>query len=160
MNKANFIPFLALCFIFSSCSKECDEPDIGSINAFYFEMKSEGEDGFTEEQLESLYIVRFVPYSEPLIADTMYLNGRFPDGDGKFHINDEFPFLNIQSPYYPTFGYMVVEPETGFVGNIENLELKGEYDGDCNYRNIDKKFTFNGEEHNYGGEKRFFTITR
>lgn len=156
-------PF-AIILVFSAllsgaCSKECNEPDIQKINALYFELKKGGEDGFTQEQLDSAFIVRFVPFSQPLIADTMYLYGKYTDGDGRFFINDEFPFLNYQSPYFPTFGYMVVDPLTGFVGTIENIDLKGEYDGDCHYENLDKNFTYNGEPYNYGGSEEYFLIT-
>lgn len=143
-----------------SCTEECDEPDIQKINALYFELQQGGEDGFTEAELDSVYIVRFVPYSEPLVADTTYLYGLYPEGEGRFFINDDFPFLNYQSPYFPTYGYMVVEPTTGFVATIDNIELKGEYDGDCDYRNLEKRFTYNGEAHDYGGSQAYFPITR
>lgn len=151
---------ISLLFGAASCSEKCDEPDIGMINALYFELKQGGENGFSEEELDSIYIVRFVPFSEPLVADTAYIGGEYPAGEGKFYINNEYPFFNYQSPYFPTYGYMVVDPTTGFVGNIENIELTGQYDGDCGYRNLEKKFTYNGEEFDFGGTQAYFTITR
>ena len=160
MSRFFFLPLIFAAMVAGGCSKECDEPDIAKINALYFEMQMGGEDGFTQEELDEIFIVRFVPYSQPLIADTMYVQGNFPNGPGRFFINDEYPFLNFQSPYFTTYGYMIVQPSTGFVGNIENIKLKGEYDGDCNYKNVDKKFTFNGEDHNTGGGENYFVIAK
>ena len=53
----------------------------------------------------------------------------------------------------------MVDPTTGYVGNIENIELEGEYDGDCGYNNLAKKFTFNNEEVDLGGTQNFYLIT-
>ncbi|MEM9052747.1 MAG: hypothetical protein AAGC47_11895 [Bacteroidota bacterium] len=144
--------------IFIGCSEECDDPDISAINALYFEC-DQGDDGFTQEGINELFVVRFVPFSEPLVADTVFLNGNFPSGPGRFFINDEFPFINTQSPYFTIYGYQVVDPTTGYVGTIENIELEGEYDGDCGYNNIAKKFTFNTEEVDMGGTQEFYLIT-
>lgn len=152
--------FIALILGFASCGKKCDEPDIQAINALYFELKQGGDDGFTDEALDEVYIVRFVPFSEPLVADTAYPNGNFPSGKGRFFINDEFPFINNQSPYFTVYGYLVVDPTTGYVGSIENIELVGEYDGDCGYNNIEKFFTFNGEEVDMGGTQDFYLIAQ
>lgn len=160
--KTNFFsPFLVLgLFFLGACSEECDEPDIQAINALYFELKQGGDDGFNEEELDQLYVVRFVPFSEPLVADTVYLEGNYPEGEGRLFINDEFPFLNSQSPYFTVYGYMLIDPTTGYVGNIENIELTGEYDGDCGYNNLEKKFTFNGEEVDMGGTQDYYLVTR
>ncbi|MCH2216028.1 MAG: hypothetical protein MK086_12740 [Flavobacteriales bacterium] len=149
-------PLLILNFV--GCSEECDDPDVAAINALYFEC-DQGADGFSEEALNELFIVRFVPFSEPLVADTVFLNGDFPSGKGRFFINDQFPFVNGQSPYFTIYGYQVVDPTTGYVGNIENIELEGEYDGDCGYNNLAKKFTFNNEEVDLGGTQNFYLIT-
>jgi len=151
---------LMLLLVFAACSKECDEPDIQAINALYFELKEGGDDGFSEKALDELYIVRFVPFSEPLVADTVYLQGNYPSGRGRLFINDEFPFINNQSPYYTIYGYLIIDPTTGYVGSVENIELKGEYDGDCGYNNLEKKFTFNGEEVDMGGTEDFYLVTQ
>lgn len=160
--KTRFISLFSISWVLflSACSEECDEPDIQAINALYFELKQGGEDGFTQEALDQLYVVRFVPFSDPLVADTTYLNGNYPEGEGRLFINDEFPFLNSQSPYFTVYGYMLIDPTTGYVGNIENIELKGEYDGDCGYNNLEKKFTFNGEEVDMGGSQDYYPVSQ
>jgi hypothetical protein len=152
------LPILAIWM--ASCSEECDEPDIQEINALYFELKQGGDDGFTEKGLDEVFLVRFVPFSEPLVADTVFLQGNYPLGEARFLVNDEFPFTNNQSPYFTTYGYLIVDPTSGFVGSIENIELKGEYDGDCGYNNLEKKFTFNGEAQDMGGTTDYFLVTQ
>ncbi len=157
-NSFSLLFFLFVIGLTVSCSKECDEPDIQAINALYFELV-EGEDGFTPEAIDQIYIVRFVPFSEPFVADTLFLEGNYPSGRGKFFINDVFPFVNSQSPYFTIYGYLIVDPTTGYVGNVENISLLGEYDGDCGYNNLEKNFTFNGEEVDMGGSQAFFPVS-
>jgi hypothetical protein len=147
---------LAVAF-FSACSKKCDEPDIQAINALYFEL-DQSSDGFTPEALDEIFIVRFVPFSEPLLADTVYLDGIYPSGSGRFYINDEFPFVNSQSPYYTIYGYIIVDPTTSYGGVVENISLEGEYDGDCDYDNIAKRFTFNTDTVDMGGTQDFYLV--
>jgi len=153
-----FICLVALSTAFFGCSEDCDEPDIAAINALYFEL-DRGPDGFSEEALDEVFIVRIIPFSDPLVADTVFLQGNFPSGRGRFFINDEFPFVNTQSPYFTIYNYLVVDPTTSFGANIETIELEGEYDGDCGYNNIAKRFTYNGVEMDMGGSQEFFLIT-
>jgi len=152
-----FLAFLSIA-IFSACSKKCDEPDIQAINALYFELDQSSE-GFTDEALDQIFIVRFVPFSEPLLADTVYLNGIYPSGRGRFYINDEFPFVNNQSPYFTIYGYIIEDPTTSYAAIVENIELEGEYDGDCGYNNISKQFTVNNDTLNMGGTQEYYLIT-
>lgn len=144
--------------IFSACSKKCDDPDVQAINALYFEL-DQGPGGFTDEALDEIFIVRFVPFSEPLLSDTAFLEGNYPSGRGRFYINDEFPFVNRQSPYFTIYGYTIVDPTTSYGGVIENIELVGEYDGDCDYNNISKRFTFNNDSIDMGGTQDFYLVT-
>lgn len=160
MKKSLYISLFLVAFAFSACTEECDEPDIQAINALYFELQNGGENGFSPEELDAVFFVRFIPFSEPLIADTLYPNGLYPNGEGRFFINDTYPFTNDQSPYYTVYGYMVVEPTTGYVANIENIELGGEYDGDCGYNNTLKKFTVNNDTIDVSGSQAFFPLTR
>lgn len=160
MKRRNYILLILATIAFSACTKKCEEPDIQAINALYFELQNGGEDGFNSDELNAIYFVRFIPFSEPLIADTLYANGLFPDGEGKFHINDTYPFTNDQSPYYTVYGYLVVEPTTGFVANIENIELGGEYDGECGYTNLKKRFTLDGDTIDVSGSQSFVQLTR
>lgn len=159
--KASILLLSALvAFLFSSCAKECDEPDIQRLNALFFELKQGGDDGFSSEELDEVYFVRYVQESDPLIADTFYTEGVFPEGIAKFIINDTYPFSNAQSPYYVVFGYQIVVESSGFTSNIENIELLGEYDGDCGYNNTQKAFDLDGEAMDRAGSMEFLQITK
>lgn len=154
----SLIIFLSAALFFCACSKKCDDPDVQAINSLYFEL-DQSADGFTPEALDEIFIVRFIPFSEPLLADTVYLNGNYPSGEGRFYINDDFPFVNNQSPYFTIYGYIIVDPTTSYGGVIENISLQGEYDGDCNYNNISKLFTFNTDTVDMGGTQDFYLVT-
>ncbi|NEN24449.1 hypothetical protein G3O08_13135 [Cryomorpha ignava] len=160
MKKTSILLLVLAALSFGACSEKCEEPDIQAINALYFELQNGGDNGFSAEELDAIFFVRFIPFSEPLIADTLYPNGIYPEGEGRFLINDSYPFNNDQSPYYTVYGYMVVEPTTGYVANIENIELGGEYDGDCGYINTRKRYTVNGDTIDVSGSQVFVPLTR
>src|SRR5690606_1861369 len=160
MKKRKYLLLTLTVLTFGACSEKCEEPDIQAINAIYFELQNGGENGFSAEELDAVYFVRYIPFSEPLIADTLIPNGFFPEGEGRFLINDTYPFNNSQSPYFTVYGNLVVEPTTGYVANIENIELKGEYDGDCGYFNTKKRFTLNGDTIDVSGSQEFTPLTR
>jgi hypothetical protein len=144
----------------SSCVEKCEEPDIQRINSLRFELDIDGENGFFSSEIEDVYLVRFVPFTDPLIADTFMLNGFFPEGPGKFLINDDFPFRNAVPPFFPVFGYQVVDPNTEYVATIENIQLRGEYTGECDYVNLERSFVFNGDSIDMGGTEDFFLISQ
>lgn len=159
--KASIILFSAVAALFlTSCVDECDEPDVQRLNSLFFELKQDGEDGFTPEELDEVYFVRYVQKSEPLIADTFYTEGSYPEGEGRFVINDTYPFVNNQSPYFVVFGYQVVVESAGYTANIENIELLGEYDGDCGYTNTQKAFDLDGEAMDMAGSTEFLELTK
>ncbi len=160
MKTQFFYSLLAIGFLAISCAKECDEPDIQRINSLYFELKQGGSDGFDEDEIDELYFVRYVPNSEPLIADTFYTGGVFPEGGTKFLINDEYPFRNNEAPYYVVYGYEIVVESDGYATIIEEIELGGEYDGDCGYTNTKKAFKLNGEDFDQAGSQEFVLITK
>lgn len=150
------IAFLAIC----ACTEKCDEPDIDYINGLQFELLDHGDAGFSTGALDSIYFVRYIPFSEPLIADTAFPEGFYSDGDNKFTINDNYPFFNDQSPYFTTFGYMVIDPTTGFVANIYDIHLSGMYDGDCGYINTGKTFILNNDTIDVSGSNAYVLITK
>lgn len=160
MDRRILLLFIITTLGFNACSEKCDEPDIGAINGLYFELQQGGENGFTPEELNQIYFVRFIPFSEPLIADTFYAQGSYPLGLGKFVINDSYPFRNEQSPYYTVYGYQVVDPVTSFAANIENIKLGGQYDGDCGYDNTLKTYTLNGDSVDMSGSMAYYPITQ
>ena len=160
-NRTFYFAILLLVFsLGSSCIEKCDEPDIQRINSLRFELDIDGENGFFLSEIEDVYLVRFIPFTDPLIADTFMLNGVFPEGPGKFLINDEFPFRNAAPPFFPVFGYQVVDPNTEYVGTIDNIQLLGEYTGDCDYVNLQRSFFFNGDSVDMGGSEAFFLISQ
>lgn len=154
-----FLYFL-LALISISCEQKCDEPDIERINSIYIQLKQGGSDGFSASELDSIYFVRYVPGSNPIIADTAYPDGYFPEGEGKFLINDTYPFINEEPPYWVVFGYEIVEPSSDFSTKIEGIDLKGMYDGDCGYNNVKKTFLVDSQEVDMSGSQEFYLITR
>jgi len=160
MRIFNSIFFLFVLLVLLSCEEKCDEPDIEKINSLYIELKQGGSDGFFEDELNSIYFVRYVPNSNPFVADTAYPNGFFPEGEGKFLINDTYPFRNETPPYWVVFGYEIVDPTTEFSTRIQDIELEGMYDGDCGYTNIKKTFTVDSQLVDMSGSQDYFLITR
>lgn len=145
----------------ASCEKPCDEPDIDRLNGLKLELPTKGEDAFTEEELADLMFVRYVPFSDPLIGDTFFVNGNnLVEGPGKFIINDAFPFTNETSPYFVTYNYIIEGFTAAFFAEIENITLKGEYTGDCDYINEQKSFILNGDSIDLGGQEDFFELQR
>ncbi len=145
----------------ASCEKPCDEPDIGRLNGLKLKVPTKGEDAFTEEELADLMFVRYVPFSDPLIGDTLFVNGNnLVEGPGKFIINDEFPFTNQTAPYFVTYNYIVEGFTAAFFAEIENITLRGEYTGDCDYINMEKRFVLNGDSLDLGGQEDFFVLPR
>lgn len=160
MRTRTFLSLVLAIFLFAACEEKCDDPDISAINALYFELKQGGENGFSPEELNQVYFVRFIPFSNPLIADTLYPNGSYPGGVGKFFINNTYPFRNAQSPYFPVYGYMVIEPSSNYVDTIQNIDLGGRYDGDCGYDNILKTYTINSDSVDMSGSQAYYLLTK
>lgn len=155
-----FYFILAVAIFAIGCTEKCEEPDISQINSLYIELKKGGEDGFTDTELDSIIIVRYVPNSAPLIADTLVTNGDFPLDDNKFPINDEYPYVNATPPYWVVFGYEIIETTSLFSTRIEGIELDGEYDGECDYTNLKKTFLVDSNEVDMTGSTDFYQITR
>jgi hypothetical protein len=156
----HFVLVLGLLMFWSACLEKCEEPDIQRINSLRFELDIDGENGFFSFEIEDVYLVRFIPFTDPLIADTFMLNGVFPEGPGRFLINDNFPFRNATPPYFTAFGYKVVDPNTVWEGTIDNITLRGEYTGDCDYVNLQRSFFFQGDSIDMGGSEEFFLISQ
>jgi len=149
------------CFATVSCEKVCDEPDIDRLNGLRFQLPVEGPDAFTEEELADLMFVRYVPFSEPLVGDTIFVNGNnLVEGPGRFIINDGFPFVNSSAPYFVTYDYIIEGFTAAFFAQIESITLKGEYTGDCEYINQQKSFFLNGDSLDLGGQESFFELPR
>lgn len=144
-----------------SCDKVCDEPDINRLNGLKFQLPVEGPDAFTEEELADLMFVRYVPFSEPLVGDTIFVDGNnLIEGPGRFIINDDFPFTNASAPYFVIYDYIVEGFTAAFFVQIESIVLKGEYTGDCEYFNEQKSFFLNGDSIDLGGQEEFFVLPR
>lgn len=155
-----FFLSVLLFTLLNSCVEDCDEPDVLRINSLAFELKQGGEDGFSQEALNGIYYVRYVPSTEPLVADTLFANGAFPEGNGRFLINDQFPFRNDQSPYFNVYNYIVVDPTSDFAADIEFIVLGGFYDGECGYTNTKKQFVLDGDSLDLAGSTDFYLLTR
>jgi len=160
MKLFNSIFSVIVLLALASCEQKCDEPDIERINSVHIQLKEGGSDGFTEGELNDIFFIRYVPNSNPLVADTSYPNGFFPEGDGRFLINDSYPFRNEEPPYWVVYGYEIVEPNSGFRTRIQDIELEGMYDGDCGYNNIKKTFTVDSIPVDMSGSQDFYVVTK
>lgn len=162
MKTTLFSCFLFVLFIaVTSCEKKCDEPDIDRLNGLRFQLPVEGPDAFTEEELADLMFVRYVPFSDPLVGDTIFVDGNnLIEGPGRFIINDDFPFTNASAPYFVTYDYAVEGFTAAFFVQIERIVLEGEYTGDCDYINEQKSFFLNGDSLDLGGQEDFYELPR
>ena len=160
MKFSSLLFFCLVLFGLSNCTERCEEPDIERINSLFFELKQGGDDGFSSEELDSVYFVRFVPFSDPLIADTIFPNGFYPEGEGRFLINNSFPISNQQAPYYPVYSYQIIEPTSNFTTVVGDITLQGAYLGDCDYENTLKAFKVDGDSINMPGSMDFYLLTR
>lgn len=153
--------FVGLLLISVACKETCDEPDIDRINGLKFQLPIEGEDAFTSEELADLMFVRYVPFSDPLIGDTVFVNGNLlEEGPGRFIINDFFPFRNASAPYFVIYNYIIEGFTAAYFAEITNITLRGEYDGECNYNNLQQSFFLNGDSLDLGGTTDFFVLPR
>jgi len=160
MKISNPTYLLIVLLALYSCDQKCDEPDIERINSIYIELKQGGSDGFSEEELDNIFFIRYVPNSNPLVADTAYPQGFYPEGNNKFLINDSYPFRNETPPYWVVFGYEIIEPSSGFSTRIQDIDLEGMYDGDCGYNNVKKTFTVDSVPVDMSGSQEFYVVTK
>jgi hypothetical protein len=145
----------------TSCEEACDEPDIDRINGLKLQIPIEGEDAFSTQELSDLLFVRYVPFSDPLIGDTLFVNGNLlEEGPGRFIINDNFPFRNAGAPYFTTYDYFIEGFTAAFFVQIERITLQGEYDGECEYFNTQQSFFLNGDSLDLGGTDDFLVLPR
>ncbi len=144
-----------------SCKEVCDEPDIDRINGLKLQLPVEGPDAFTESELADLMFIRYVPFTEPMIGDTVFVNGNLlEEGPGRFIINDFFPFRNTSAPYFVTYNYIIEGFTAAYYAEIERIVLLGVYDGECNYTNLQQSFFLNGDSLDLGGIDEFFVLPR
>lgn len=161
LHKAFYSLFVCAVIGLSACKEVCDEPDIDRINGLKLALPVEGPDAFTEQELADLIFIRYVPFSDPLIADTVFVNGNtLVEGPGRFIINDFFPFRNATAPFFVTYHYIIEGFTAAFFAEIENIQLRGAYDGECNYTNLQQSFFLNGDSLDLGGSEDFFELPR
>lgn len=152
---------VVIALLLSGCKDICDEPDIDRINGLKFQLEVEGPNAWTKPELADLMFVRYIPFSDPLIGDTVMINGNnFLEGPGRFIINDFFPFRNANAPYFVTYDYIIEGFTAAFFAQIEGIKLRGQYTGDCDYVNLQKSFFLNGDSLDMGGSEEFLLLPR
>ena len=150
-----------LSLFLAGCQKPCPDPDVDSINALYFSFKLGGTDGFTQSEIDSTMIIRFIMVDTTIAtADTLYYNGHFYNGtNNEVRISNTIPWNNDAPPVYPNFSYVLQNPQHTFSDTIANIKLKGEYTNNCGYNNEQKTFTFNGNPVDMSGSLNSYVIT-
>jgi hypothetical protein len=156
------IKFSSVLALFSvaifGCTKICDEPNVNEINAFSFELKSSGDNSFTEDDINQSYLVRyFIAFGDSLTfpQDTIYLQGTNPIKLANFE-----PFRN-DSIAFVRYNYAI-----GFENNdtlkyvLTQIKISGKYVGECAYENELKRFTLNGQTFDVTGKENPFLISK
>ena len=147
-----------LALLSVSCTKTCDEPDVNGLNALPFQFKTDGSDGFSESAINSAYMVRYlIAFGDSLTfpKDTISLNGR-----DNFRLTNYDPFVN-DSIGYVRYNYAIrFESSDTLSYVITQIELKGQYTGDCAYENQMKRFTWNGQVQDITEFSNPFLITK
>ncbi len=163
MSKTVFL-LLTAFIIVASCTKICDEPPVDDLNALYLQFKTEGEDSFTEEELESFYLVRYFDVPEDSLTfpdDTIFYHGNFYDGsDNQIRISNGTPFLN-DSIFYVRYNYgLFFESDSTLSYIITEFDLEGTYVGECGYENVTKTFHINDQLVDMSASTDYYEITK
>jgi hypothetical protein len=161
--KKDFLFFIIFTFSLAACEKPCKEPDTDAINAIYLEFKLGGENGYTNEELNQAYIVRYFATEADTIlpVDTIFLNGKFYNGSSnKLRISNDFPIKNPLQPYWVSYDYTIQNPEETFIIEIKDIDIKGTYTGDCVYENQQKSYTVNDSLFNRTNNTDYLLIDR
>jgi len=161
MHKTIFLLFGVA--VLAACTEICDAPPIDNLNALYLEFKKDGENGFTEEERNSFYMVRY--YQVPgdsltFPADTVFYFGNFYESDNRFRISNGIPFQN-DSIFYVRYNYgLFFESDSTLSYLISQINLRGKYTGNCAYENQEKTFLLNGSFVDRSGSTSYYQITK
>lgn len=146
-----------------SCTEICDAPDIDLINAIFLKLDTSEVDGFSEDELNSLYMVRYFRVEEADFDwphDTVFIYGNFYRSPSTIRLSNDHPFTN-DSLFYPRYNYaLLFESDTLLEYRITNITLDSKYTGDCAYENMVKTFEMNGLTVNKSGTTDTHTITK
>ena len=159
----HFLFFIIVLILFSSCDKPCPNPETDSVNGIYLEFQVGGEDGYTNEELNLAYVVRYFANDADTIlpVDTIFLDGKFYDGSSnKLRISNDFPITNPVQPYWVSYDYTIQNPEETFIIEIKNIDVKSTYEGECIYKNEKKFFTVNDSLFDRTGNIDYLIINR
>jgi len=140
---------LTILLTLSSCEEKCPEINIDDLNAFNFQFKTTGNNSFTIDELDSIFIVRYLDivldsFSFP--QDTFdFTNGILNFNEQTIRLSQGQPFNDIPPPYFPDYKYKILSRNQDFEFRIEQIELVGSYVGECEYVNSRKALVFNGD---------------
>lgn len=149
---------------FAACTEVCDEPPVDDLNALYLELKKDSVDGFTQAELDSCFLVRYFDVFNDSLTfpdDTVFYYGNFHEGsENRIRISNGTPFEN-DSLFYVRYNYGIFfRTDSTLQYLITDIDLKGEYIGDCDYENVTKTFRLNDELVNRSGNQEYYQITK
>lgn len=154
---------MLLLVLGTACTKDCDAPPVDDINALYLRLKTGGDNGFSEEELSSLYLVRYfdVPGdSLTFPADTLHFASFYEGSDNKIRISNDTPFRN-DSLFFVRYNYgFYFEADSNLSVMLTDIQLEGGYIEDCDYENRRKTFRINDQEVNRSGSQDYYEITK
>lgn len=158
-----FLSLLAVVWM-AGCAEVCDEPPIDDLNALYLELKVDGDDGFSEDERASCFIVRYFDVVNDSLTfpdDTVFYNGNFHDGsDNRIRLSNGTPFEN-DSLFYVRYNYGIFfESDSTLELLITDIDLRSRYVGECGYENVQKTFRLNGEWVDRSGSQAYYEITK
>lgn len=150
--------------VLGGCKDNCDPPPVDDINALYLKFKTDGDNGFSEEERNSMYLVRYfdVPGdSLTFPSDTMRFFGNLYQGSNhKLRISNDIPFKN-DSLFFVAYNYgFYFESDSTLKLSLTDISLRGKYVGDCAYENKEKTFKLNGQFVNRTANQDFYEISK
>ena len=150
-------------FSLHSCTEICDAPDVDRINAIFLKLDTSEVDGFSQEELDSLYMVRYFRVEEADFDwphDTVYFFGNFYQNPSTIRLSNDHPFTN-DSLFFPRYNYAILfKSDTLLEYRITNITLDSKYIGDCAYENKVKTFDIDGVTVNKSGTTDTHSITK
>lgn len=150
--------------VLSACTEDCDPPPVDDINALYLKFKTEGENSFSQDERDSMYLVRYFQVPGDSLnfpSDTIRFYGNLYQGSNhKLRISNGVPFEN-DSLFYVSYNYgFFFESDSTLQLTLTDISLRGKYVGDCDYENKEKTFKLNGETVNRTANQDFYEISK
>jgi len=155
---------LSVILLFSACKSDCDPVDVDALNSIYLRFNTEGgPDSFSPDELDSVYMVRYQTsdvdsFLFPVDTFNLYDIGFYDDQYGvRLGKNDP---IGVPSgpPYYPQYMYKFLSRDENFQVRLQGIEVDGNYQDDCNYEPVSKRYQLNDDTLMIPGSTTFVSM--